>query len=50
MHGDNAYLLLIGVDNGLTEVVPNLTASQFMDLFILYGGSGALKNPLMIYK
>ena len=41
VHGDNAYLLLIGVDNGLTEVVPNLTASQFMDLFILYGGSGA---------
>lgn len=41
VHGDNAYLLLIGVDNGLMEVVPNLTASQFMDVFILYGGSGA---------
>lgn len=41
VHGDNAYLLLIGVDNGLTEVVSNLTSSQFMDLFILYGGSGA---------
>lgn len=41
VHGDNAYLLLIGVDNGLMQLVPHLTASQFMDLFILYGGSGA---------
>lgn len=41
VHGDNAYLLLIGIDNGLMPIFPNLTNSQFMDLFILYGGSGA---------
>lgn len=41
VHGDIAYLMLIGVDNGLVELVPNLGVAKFMDLFVLFGGSGA---------
>ncbi|MBT1443577.1 EAL domain-containing protein [Shewanella sp. JM162201] len=47
VHGDNAYLLLMGADNGAQLFAPNLTISQFMDLFVLLGGSGATM-PLLI--
>ncbi|MCL2918955.1 EAL domain-containing protein [Shewanella litorisediminis] len=47
VHGDNAFLLLIGDDNGLQFLAPNLTFSAFMDLFVLLGGSGAT-IPLLI--
>jgi lactose/cellobiose-specific phosphotransferase system IIC component len=47
VHGDNAYLLLMGSDNGQQLIAPGLTLSQFMDLFVLLGGSGAT-IPLLI--
>lgn len=47
VHGDNAYLLVVGVDNGLQQVFPALTIAQFMDLFVLFGGSGATLSLLI---
>ncbi|WP_076407473.1 EAL domain-containing protein [Shewanella sp. UCD-KL12] len=41
VHGDIAYMMIVGADNGLQELIPNLTISQFMDLFVLFGGSGS---------
>ncbi|WP_065187592.1 EAL domain-containing protein [Shewanella woodyi] len=40
VHGDITFNLLMGVDNGLLEITPNLTINQFMDIFIMFGGSG----------
>ncbi len=47
VHGDNAYLLVVGIDNGLQQILPNLTIAQFMDLFVLFGGSGATISLLI---
>ncbi|MFV7782647.1 EAL domain-containing protein [Shewanella marisflavi] len=47
VHGDIAYMLVLGVDNGLQSVAPNLTLSQFTDLFVLLGGSGATHSLLI---
>ncbi|QYK13826.1 EAL domain-containing protein [Shewanella rhizosphaerae] len=47
VHGDIAYMLVLGVDNGLQQVAPNLTLSQFTDLFVLLGGSGATHSLLI---
>ena len=41
VHGDIAYLFMFGVDNGAQQIVPSLNLSQFTDLFVLLGGSGA---------
>ena len=40
VHGDITFQLFVGTDNGLREIFPHLTITQFMDIFILFGGSG----------
>ncbi|ACA85344.1 EAL domain-containing protein [Shewanella woodyi] len=40
VHGDIAFHLFMGSDQGLQQVFQNLTIDQFMDIFILFGGSG----------
>ncbi|GIU20572.1 diguanylate phosphodiesterase [Shewanella colwelliana] len=47
VHGDIAYMLVFGIDNGLQQIAPNLTLSQFTDLFVLLGGSGATHSLLI---
>ncbi|QYJ85414.1 EAL domain-containing protein [Shewanella mesophila] len=47
VHGDIAYLLVIGLDNGLQQVAMQLTLSQFTDLFVLLGGSGATHSLII---
>ncbi|WP_339513837.1 EAL domain-containing protein [Pseudomonas sp. RL_15y_Pfl2_60] len=41
VHGDNAYLLLTGMESGDQLLTPQLTTSQFINVFIIFGGSGA---------
>lgn len=50
VHGDNAYLLLTGTQSDARLLVPNLTIDQFINLFIIFGGSGAtLSLVIAIY-
>ncbi|ARU90355.1 EAL domain-containing protein [Pseudomonas sp. M30-35] len=50
VHGDNAYLLLTGTQGDARLLAPNLTTDQFINLFIIFGGSGAtLSLVIAIY-
>ncbi|WP_417660961.1 EAL domain-containing protein [Pseudomonas sp.] len=50
VHGDNAYLLLTGTQSDARLLAPNLTTEQFINLFIIFGGSGAtLSLVIAIY-
>lgn len=41
VHGDNAYLLLTGAESDARLIAPELSVGQFVNLFIIFGGSGA---------
>ncbi|WP_010489294.1 EAL domain-containing protein [Pseudomonas sp. S9] len=47
VHGDNAYLLLTGMENGAQLLAPQLTTGQFINLFVIFGGSGATLSLLI---
>ncbi|WP_339488911.1 EAL domain-containing protein [Pseudomonas sp. EL_65y_Pfl2_R95] len=41
VHGDNTYLLLTGANSDTRLIAPALTTGQFVNLFVIFGGSGA---------